>query len=308
MGAAGSVVSVEESKRLSMEWGCVSIDALSFDPNLPPLTFPSFQNAPKPKPKPKHYQPGDDPGSILTIHVDPSIHVRREVAAAAAAGGSGGAAATASSSSASSASQHAPPSSDLDPILAQLRSLDLGAPLLGEKAGTEDPEWAELLHAASGVQEKEKEKSSSAAGAGAASSASSARPRTPPSPRALPAAAAAASASSFSSSQSAAPGSSARGRAASASAALSLRFRDWGAQRSALAAQRQSLVSQRLADADAAASRAATSIGRSRDVLEGAGSAAERAAEVVGDLEGAEALAKKLRASLEALVEEVEGC
>ena len=307
MGAAGSVVSVEESKRLSMEWGCVSIDALSFDPNLP-LTFPSFQNAPKPKPKPKHYQPGDDPGSILTIHVDPSIHVRREVAAAAAAGGSGGAAATASSSSASSASQHAPPSSDLDPILAQLRSLDLGAPLLGEKAGTEDPEWAELLHAASGVQEKEKEKSSSAAGAGAASSASSARPRTPPSPRALPAAAAAASASSFSSSQSAAPGSSARGRAASASAALSLRFRDWGAQRSALAAQRQSLVSQRLADADAAASRAATSIGRSRDVLEGAGSAAERAAEVVGDLEGAEALAKKLRASLEALVEEVEGC
>jgi hypothetical protein len=305
MGAAGSVVSVEESKRLSMEWGCVSIDALSFDPDLPPLTFPSFQNAPKPKPK--HYQPGDDPGSILTIHVDPSIHVRREVAAAAA-GGSGGAAATASSSSASSASQHAPPSSDLDPILAQLRSLDLGAPLLGEKAGTEDPEWAELLHAASGVQEKEKEKSSSAAGAGAASSASSARPRTPPSPRALPAAAVAASASSFSSSQSAAPGSSARGRAASASAALSLRFRDWGAQRSALAAQRQSLVSQRLADADAAASRAATSIGRSRDVLEGAGSAAERAAEVVGDLEGAEALAKKLRVSLEALVEEVEGC
>ena len=304
MGAAGSVVSVEESKRLSMEWGCVSIDALSFDPDLPPLTFPSFQNAPKPK----HYQPGDDPGSILTIHVDPSIHVRREVAAAAAAGGSGGAAATASSSSASSASQHAPPSSDLDPILAQLRSLDLGAPLLGEKAGTEDPEWAELLHAASGVQEKEKEKSSSAAGAGAASSASSARPRTPPSPRALPAAAVAASASSFSSSQSAAPGSSARGRAASASAALSLRFRDWGAQRSALAAQRQSLVSQRLADADAAASRAATSIGRSRDVLEGAGSAAERAAEVVGDLEGAEALAKKLRVSLEALVEEVEGC
>lgn len=43
-------------------------------------------------------------------------------------------------------------------------------------------------------------------------------------------------------------------------------------------------------------------------MLEGAGSAAERAAEVVGDLEGAEALAKKLRASLEALVEEVEGC
>ena len=44
-------------------------------------------------------------------------------------------------------------------------------------------------------------------------------------------------------------------------------------------------------------------------MLEGAGAAAERAAEVVGDLEGAEASAKGLRASLEALAEEVErGC
>ena len=40
--------------------------------------------------------------------------------------------------------------------------------------------------------------------------------------------------------------------------------------------------------------------------MERAGSAAERAAEVVGDLEAGEAFARELRASLEALAVEVE--
>ena len=266
--------------------------SLFFDPD--PLTsFPSFQNVPKTN----TLQPGDDPGSILTIHADPSIHARRE------AGGSRGAAASATSASPSlsSSSQQAPlPSSDLsvDPILAQLRSLDLGAPLLGEKAGTDDPEWAELLHAASGVKEKENERSKGVAAAAATASASSAPAPAP----------ASASASASDPAFLSAPGSSARGQAATASACLTLRFREVTSQRSALAAQRQSLVSQRLADAAAAASRAESSIERSRDVLEKAGGAAERAAEVVGDLEGAEATARKLRETLEALAEEVEGC
>lgn len=256
----------------------------------------------------KPQQPGDDPGSILTIHADPSNHARR---AAAAAAGGGGAATAAAAAAATvtvtttlplSSSQQAPSSdlSSLDPILAQLRSLDLGAPLLGEKVGTDDPEWAALLHAASGVKEKERE---NVAGVSASAYSASARPPTPPSPKALPAAVAS---TSHSSSSQSAPGSSVRGQAAAASSTVSRRFRDWASQRSALAAQRQSLVSQRLSDADAAASRAATTIEKSRGILENAGGAAERAAEVVSELEGGEAFAKKLRASLEALAKEVE--
>ena len=53
------------------------IDALSFDLNL--TSHVSFLPKSQNKTKTKTFQPGDDPGSILTIHVDPSIHVRREV-------------------------------------------------------------------------------------------------------------------------------------------------------------------------------------------------------------------------------------
>ena len=97
-----------------------------------------------------------------------------------------------------------------------------------------------------------------------------------------------------------------RGQAAAASQLLARRFRAWSSQRSALAAQRQLLVSQRLFDADAAASRVSGAIEASKDALEKAGgSAAERAAEVVAEVEGAESLAKKLRMTLEALAVEV---